>query len=107
SEELYHALVLGIRDYAGKCGFKDALIGLSGGIDSAVTCVLAAEALGAEHVTGVAMPSMYSSPGSVADATALAANLGVRLYQISITGAYTALLRSLDEVFRDTEPGVA
>ncbi len=53
------------------------------------------------------MPSMYSSPGSVADATALAANLGVRLYQISITGAYTALLRSLDEVFRDTEPGVA
>ncbi|OIO07427.1 MAG: NAD+ synthase [Elusimicrobia bacterium CG1_02_63_36] len=107
SEELYHALVLGIRDYAGKCGFKDALIGLSGGIDSAVTCVLAADALGAEHVTGVAMPSMYSSPGSVADATALAANLGVRLYQISITGAYTALLRSLDEVFRDTEPGVA
>jgi len=106
-EELYKALVLGIRDYAGKCGFNDAIIGLSGGIDSAVTCVLAADALGADHITGVAMPSMHSSKGSITDAQQLASNLGVRLYQIGITGAYTSLMSALDEVFRDTQPGVA
>jgi NAD+ synthetase len=107
TEELYRALVLGIRDYAGKCGFENTIVGLSGGIDSAVTCVLAADALGPEHVTGVAMPSMHSSEGSVSDATALAANLGINLYQITITGAYSALMAALGEVFRDTDPGVA
>ena len=68
SEELRPALVLGLRDYFAKCGFKSAVLGLSGGIDSAVTAVLAVEALGAENVTGVVMPGPYSSKGSVADA---------------------------------------
>lgn len=106
NENLYQALVLGIRDYAGKCGFTDVIVGLSGGIDSAVTCVLAADALGAEHVTGVAMPSMYSSEGSITDANELASNLGVRLYQITITGAYSAFTAALGEVFRETESGL-
>lgn len=107
AEELHSALVLGIRDYMGKCGFRDAVVGLSGGIDSAVVCALAADALGPEHVTGVSMPSMHSSEGSVTDAEALASNLGVRLYQIPITAVYDAMLGALDEAFRDTEPGAA
>jgi len=107
AEEIYRALVLGIRDYAGKCGFKDALVGLSGGIDSAVVCALAADALGPAHVTGVAMPSMYSSPGSVTDAQDLSNNLGVRLYQIPIADVYGAMAKALGEAFRGTQPGLA
>ncbi|HEV8266625.1 MAG TPA: nitrilase-related carbon-nitrogen hydrolase, partial [Thermoanaerobaculia bacterium] len=77
-ESLRRALVLGIRDYAQKCGFSAAVIGLSGGIDSALVAALACEALGAENVTGLAMPTRYSSEGSLADARALARNLGTR-----------------------------
>lgn len=105
--ELHDALVLGIRDYAAKCGFRGALIGLSGGIDSAVTCALAVRALGPDRVVGVAMPSMYSSPGSVTDAVALAKNLGVRLYNLPIKGAYDAMIGTLAEPFKGTEPGLA
>ena len=91
----HDALVLGLRDYVGKCGFTTAVLGLSGGIDSAVTACLAVEALGAANVTGVLMPSKYSSAHSVADAEALAANLGIRALTCPIepvvTGALTAL----------------
>ncbi|MFH1723590.1 MAG: NAD+ synthase [Elusimicrobiota bacterium] len=106
-EELYRALVLGIRDYARKCAFRDVVVGLSGGIDSAVTCALAADALGPDHVMGVALPSMHSSEGSVADAQALANNLGVRLFQFTITGVYDAMMAALSEAFRDTPSGLA
>jgi NAD+ synthase (glutamine-hydrolysing) len=74
----YSALVLGTRDYVRKCGFKQVVIGLSGGIDSALTAVVAAEAVGSENVIGVGMPGPYSSPGSIDDARTLAANLGIR-----------------------------
>ena len=77
-EQLFKALSMGIRDYVRKCGFKSVVIGLSGGIDSALTAVLAVDALGAENVMGVAMPSKFSSAGSVNDAAQLAANLGIR-----------------------------
>ena len=76
--EVYEALVLGTRDYVRKNGFTDVLIGLSGGIDSSLVAAIAADALGPEHVDGVLMPSRYSSDGSVTDAEALAANLGIR-----------------------------
>jgi NAD+ synthetase len=84
AEAAYRALVLGVRDYARKCGFRRAVIGLSGGIDSALTAVIAADALGAENVIGVAMPTRYSSPGSLVDARALARNLGVHFEVIDI-----------------------
>jgi NAD+ synthase (glutamine-hydrolysing) len=82
------ALVLGIRDYMSKCGFQKVAVGLSGGVDSAVVCALAVEALGAENVTGVTMPSPYSSPGSVSDSLALAARLGVRIRTVEISQLY-------------------
>src|SRR5664280_2942198 len=75
--EIWHALVLGVRDYARKTGFRKAVLGLSGGIDSALTAAIAADALGAANVQGVMMPSCYSSPGSVDDSVALANNLGI------------------------------
>ncbi|MDE2291079.1 MAG: NAD+ synthase, partial [Elusimicrobia bacterium] len=105
--DLHDALVLGIRDYAGKCGFSGALVGLSGGIDSAVTCALAAAALGPENVLGVSMPSMYSSEGSVTDARALARNLGVRMAELPIKGVYDALTATLAPEFKGTPPGLA
>ncbi|TBR25815.1 NAD+ synthase [bacterium] len=105
--ELHDALVLGIKDYAGKCGFRGALVGLSGGIDSAVTCALAVAALGPDKVVGVSMPSMYSSEGSVTDAVALAKNLGVRLHSLPIKGPYDAMLGVLAEPFKGTEAGLA
>src|SRR5262249_15547661 len=83
-ESVYHALVLGLRDYCRKCGFKSIVLGLSGGIDSAVCASLAVAALGKESVRGVAMPSRYSSQGSIDDAKALAENLGVRFHVIPI-----------------------
>ena len=76
-EQLFRALVLGVADYAGKCGFRRALLGLSGGIDSALVVVIAAAALGAEHVQGLLMPSPWSSEGSIRDAAALAGRLGI------------------------------
>ena len=84
----FTALVLGTRDYVRKCGFRSALIGLSGGIDSSLTAAIAVEALGKENVLGVAMPGPYSSPGSIADARALAGNLGIRFEVLPIGGIF-------------------
>jgi NAD+ synthase/NAD+ synthase (glutamine-hydrolysing) len=98
-ELLQDALALGIRDYLGKCGFKAAVIGLSGGIDSAVSASLAVAALGAENVRGVAMPSQYSSPGSVDDARALAENLGIQFDVIPIRTAFDTLKEELAPTF--------
>ena len=98
--EVYWALVLGTRDYLHKNGMKDAVIGLSGGIDSSLTCCIAVDALGHEHVTGVAMPGPYSSQHSLEDAEALARNLGIRFLVIPITGIFEVFLQALSEVFR-------
>ena len=98
-QDLYHALVLGLRDYFRKCGFKSAVLGLSGGIDSALTAVLAVEALGKEHVTGAAMPGPYSSEGSVKDALLLAETLGIKCLNISITESYEVMKRGLAQAF--------
>jgi NAD+ synthase (glutamine-hydrolysing) len=91
-DNVYHALVLGIRDYISKTGFSKALVGLSGGIDSSVTAALAVAACGKENVLGVAMPSIYSSPGSLADARELAENLGVAYREIPIQSVFSAFL---------------
>ena len=98
-EKLYRALVLGLRDYLHKCGFKSAVLGLSGGIDSALTAVLAAEALGAENVRGVSLPSHYSSPGSLNDARILAENLGIQYDVIPIQPMFLAAKAQLAGVF--------
>lgn len=92
-EELYGALVIGVRDYVKKNGFTDVVIGLSGGVDSALVAVLATDALGADHVHGVSMPSRYSSAGSRTDAAQLAANLGIDMQTISIEPAFQAYLK--------------
>ncbi|HMB89836.1 MAG TPA: NAD+ synthase, partial [Rhodothermales bacterium] len=105
--DLHDALTLGIRDYFYKTGaFTKALIGLSGGIDSAVTCALAANALSPDKVVGVTMPSKYSSSGSVDDSQALADNLGITFHHISIKPAVDAFDTMLAEAFADTAPGV-
>jgi NAD+ synthetase len=96
---LHDALVLGLRDYAHKCGFKSAVLGLSGGIDSAVTACLAVEAFGKDHVLGVALPSQFSSQGSIDDARILAGNLGVKLETIPIQPAYEQLKATLQPIF--------
>ena len=107
-QDLHDALVLGIRDYYHKTGaFTKALVGLSGGIDSAVTCCLAAEALGPDKVVGVTMPSAISSRGSVQDSTRLAMNLGIEFYQCSIASVVAAIGDTLGPYFEGTEPGVA
>jgi NAD+ synthase (glutamine-hydrolysing) len=95
----YSALVLGTRDYMRKCGFKKAIIGLSGGIDSALTAVIAADAVGPENVIGIGMPGPYSSQGSIDDARALAKNLGIRFELLSINPAYEAYRSTLKQVF--------
>ena len=105
--EVYHALVTGTRDYVRKNGFKRVLIGLSGGIDSTITAVIAADALGPEQVVGVSMPSRYSSTGSQSDAVDLARNLGIEIMVIPIEGMFAASLSTLAEPFRGTEPNVA
>jgi NAD+ synthetase len=92
---VYEALVLGTRDYCHKCGFNGIVLGLSGGVDSAVTACIAVAAVGGENVTGVAMPSRYSSEGSVRDAQALANNLGIAFKTIPIAGAHEAMERTL------------
>jgi NAD+ synthetase len=89
------ALVLALSDYAAKCGFSSAVLGLSGGIDSAVTATLAAEALGADRVVGVAMPGPYSSPGSLRDARDLARRIGIRLLEIPIQPVFDAYRKAL------------
>lgn len=99
SEEIYGALTLGVHDYFKKTGFRTAILGLSGGIDSAVVAAIAATALGAEHVTGVAMPSQFSSQGSLDDAYALAANLGIKCLTLPIQPAFETLKTQLGSVF--------
>ena len=94
-EQVFQALVLGTRDYLQKCGFQEVVLGLSGGIDSALVAVVAAEALGKDKVLGVAMPSRFSSAGSLADAEALAKRLGIRYKKIPIEDTFAAMLRSI------------
>jgi NAD+ synthase (glutamine-hydrolysing) len=105
--EVYEALVVGTRDYVTKNGFTDVLIGLSGGIDSSLVAAIAADALGPEHVVGVLMPSRFSSAGSVADAEALAEQLGIRTYTIPIEPAHAAFVEMLADPFTDLPPGLA
>jgi NAD+ synthase (glutamine-hydrolysing) len=105
--EVYAALVTGTRDYVRKIGYEDVVIGLSGGIDSTMVAAIAVDALGAEHVRGVAMPSRYSSEGSIADAQRVAENLGIELQIIPIEPGHTAYLEMLERPFKGTEPGTA
>jgi NAD+ synthase (glutamine-hydrolysing) len=95
----YSALVLGTRDYVRKCGFRQVIVGLSGGIDSALTAVIAAEALGPENVIGVGLPGPYSSQGSIDDARALAENLGIRFELLCITDIFESMRKTLTKVF--------
>ncbi|MDX1657619.1 MAG: NAD+ synthase, partial [Nitriliruptorales bacterium] len=104
--EVWHALRLGLRDYCHKNGFESAVLGLSGGIDSALTAALAADALGADNVTGVGMPSPYSSDHSLRDAEALAKNLGITWKRIPIEPGMDAFDAMLAETFEGTEPDV-
>jgi len=104
--ELYDALVLGTRDYCTKNGFDDVVIALSGGIDSTIVACLAVDALGAEHVHGVSMPSRYSSEHSKSDAQLLAENLGIDFRTISIEPAFSAYLDMLEPSFEGREPGL-
>lgn len=98
-QELYSALRLGLRDYLAKCGFKSAVLGLSGGIDSAVVAAIAVDALGPNNVTGVSMPSQFSSRGSILDALALAKNLRIQCLQIPIADAFAVFKGQFKEVF--------
>jgi NAD+ synthetase len=104
--EVMGALVMGTRDYARRTGFSSAVLGLSGGIDSALVATIAARALGANNVLGVAMPGPFSSPGSVTDAEALAANLGMPLERVPISGIHEAFLAALAPVFVGRRPDV-
>jgi NAD+ synthase (glutamine-hydrolysing) len=99
-EQIFAALSLGLRDYCRKCNFRSVVIGLSGGIDSAVTAVIAADALGADNVTGVAMPSPYSSRGSIDDAASLARNLGIKFVEIPITDPFQVFKSQFTEIFK-------
>ena len=107
SEEVYRALVLGLGDYVRKNGFRDVVIGMSGGIDSAIVATLAADALGPAAVRLLAMPSPYSSPESVEDAMDCAGRLGVRIDVVPITDVFDAFRRALAEQFDGMEEGVA
>jgi len=100
--EIWNALVLGVRDYARKTGFGKVLLGLSGGIDSALTAAIAADAMGPENVLGAMMPSGYSSAGSVEDSVELARNLGIRTVELGIGG----IMESYDVVLKDTFRGL-
>ncbi len=105
-EAVYEALVMGTRDYVKKCGFSRVLIGLSGGIDSTLVAAVAVDAVGAENVTGVAMPGPHSSDHSLADARELAANLGVRFEVAPINNAYQSMVGSLAHIFQGAAPDV-
>ncbi|MGB6686786.1 MAG: NAD+ synthase [Terracidiphilus sp.] len=102
----YHALVLGTRDYVRKCGFRKALVALSGGIDSALVAAIAKDALGAENVLAIGMPSPYSSAGSIDDSRRLAANLGIRFEVIGISGLFGEYTRALEPMFRGATPDI-
>jgi NAD+ synthetase len=106
-QQLFAALSIGIRDYVHKCGFKSVIIGLSGGIDSALVAVLAADALGADKVLGVSMPARYSSEGSLSDAAALAKNLGIRYEVLPIEPVFNSVERQLEKVFAGAKPNEA
>jgi len=106
-EQIHNALVLGTRDYVVKSGFSKVLLGLSGGIDSALTCYIAVQAFGKDNVLGVIMPSRFSSEGSIVDSQLLANNLGIETKVIPIEPAYTAYLDMLEESFKGTELGIA
>ena len=99
-EQLFAALSLGLGDYCRKCNFRSAVLGLSGGVDSAVTAVIAVDALGAENVTGVSMPSPYSSRGSIDDARGLARSLGIKFLEIPITEAFKIFKGQFKEIFK-------
>ena len=102
----YHALVLGTRDYVRKCGFSKALVGLSGGIDSALVAAIARDALGADNVLGIGMPSPYSSSGSIDDSRRLAANLGIRFELIGISGLFDQYTTDLAPLFAGLKPDI-
>ncbi|HEX3471931.1 MAG TPA: NAD+ synthase [Silvibacterium sp.] len=105
-EAIFRALVLGTRDYVHKCGFSRAIIALSGGIDSAVVAAIAVEALGKENVTGIGMPSPYSSQGSIDDSRHLAENLGIRFEIIPITGLFDQYNQALAPMFTGLQPDI-
>jgi len=105
--EIWNGLVLGVRDYARKTGFRSVLLGLSGGVDSALTAAIAAEAMGPENVLGVMMPSIYSSEGSISDSEALARNLGIGTLTLPIARIMETYDATLAPAFRGLEPGVA
>ena len=105
--EVYQALTLAIHDYVRKSGFQRVVLGLSGGIDSALVASVAVDALGPESVVGVAMPSRYNAPESLADAKTLAANLGIEFLVIPIEDIFKATLATMTPSFRDTVPGIA
>ncbi|MDZ8095177.1 MAG: NAD+ synthase [Nostoc sp. DedQUE05] len=106
-EEIWQALVLGVRDYARKCRFSKVVLGLSGGIDSAIVAAIATAALGKENVLGVLMPSPYSSEHSISDAEALAENLGIKTHLLPIGELMQGFDRTLDDLFAGTEFGLA
>ena len=106
-EEVYQALVVGTHDYLTKSGFQKVLVGLSGGIDSALTAAIAADALGHKNVVGVSMPSRYSSEGSITDAQELARALDIDLWVVPIGPAHIAFADMLEPYFRDTQPNTA
>ena len=104
--QVHDALVMGLRDYTRKCGFQQVVLGLSGGIDSAVTAALAVEALGKKNVMGVSMPSPYSSRGSVTDAQHLAKNLDIKLISLPITPVFSTYKTTLKRAFGRRPPDV-
>jgi NAD+ synthase (glutamine-hydrolysing) len=105
-ESVYRALILGIRDYLRKCGFTKAVVGLSGGIDSALVCCLAKEAIGSQNILGISMPSPYSSKGSVEDSRELAKRIGIQFKVIPITEIYDTYLKTLEGHFPNNELGI-
>lgn len=105
--EIYSALVLGTHDYIRKNGIEKVVIGISGGVDSSLVAAVAVDALGPSNVIGVAMPSRYSSPGSLSDAQSLARNLGIKLHTVPIEKVFESYLDILAPSFLDTEPNVA
>lgn len=104
--EVYKGLILGVRDYIGKNRFKKVLLGLSGGVDSTLVCAVAADALGKENVTGISMPSEFTSKQSREDARQLAENFGIEFHEVPITSLYKTYLESLQPLFGDAPPDI-